>query len=304
MRRLLINITLFSLPIIACLLVIEIFLRKIPNNYTYKDDYLKENSKKLEVLYLGSSHIYFGVNPEYSKSNSFNAASISQTIDLDWQLFNKYHWQSLKAIVLPADYISMYGRLQNQKDSWRLKNYSNYYNLNTPQINNSEVLNGNFASNFSRISNYLVYKKNSIECNKYGFGNTYTYSKREDLKGTSVLRSKRHTVDVNSSTAISNFEYNSNEINKFIDYAKKHNVKVYFLSTPVSEYYYDLTNNKQLHSTFSFVENKVAENNGFCYFINLIKDKEFNNHDFFDGDHLNDLGAKKLTLKLNNLIKY
>lgn len=303
MKRLLINIIFFSLPIIACLLVIEIFLRQIPNNYSYKNLYLQENSKEIEVLYLGSSHIYFGVNPEYSKSKSFNAASISQTIDLDWQLFNKYHWKSLKALVLPADYISMYGRLQNQKDSWRLKNYSNYYDLKTPQLNNSEILNGNFASNFSRISNYIVYKKNSVECNQYGFGNTYTYNKSEDLKGTSVLRSKGHTVDINSSIAVSNFEYNSKEINKFIDYAKKHNVKVYFLSPPVSEYYYNLTNNEQLHNTFSFIEKKVAENKETCYFINLINDKEFNNHDFFDGDHLNDLGAKKLTLKLNYLIK-
>jgi hypothetical protein len=40
-----------------------------------------------------------------------------------------------------------------------------------------------------------------------------------------------------------------------------------------------------------------------CYYVNLFEDTTFLASDFYDADHLNELGAKKLSLLLNKKIK-
>ena len=118
MKKLIRNIAIFIFPILLCLLVMEFFLRKIPNDYMYKAEYLEKNSSDVEVLYLGNSHTYFGINPEYSSFKSFNAAYTSQSLDLDYKVFSKYkNWESLKTIVIPVDYISLYTQLGQRVES-------------------------------------------------------------------------------------------------------------------------------------------------------------------------------------------
>lgn len=96
----------FSLPVIVLLIAFEFSLRHIPNDYAYKRHYLDTKSNEVEVLYLGSSHIYYGINPEYSKFKTFNAAHISQSLNYDLAIFEKYknNWSNLKCIVIPVDY--------------------------------------------------------------------------------------------------------------------------------------------------------------------------------------------------------
>ena len=82
--------TLYLFPILILLLLIEVLTRAIPNDYTYKRDYLNNNSNIIRVLFLGNSHAYYGVNPAYINQNSFNAAYVSQSVNYDYQILKKY----------------------------------------------------------------------------------------------------------------------------------------------------------------------------------------------------------------------
>ncbi|HRB69044.1 MAG TPA: hypothetical protein PLC92_02955, partial [Chitinophagales bacterium] len=77
---------------------LELLLRDIPNDYSFKKNYLNTNSNNIEVLFLGSSHIYYGINPEYISQKSFNAAHISQSLNFDLAILEKYkdRWTNLK----------------------------------------------------------------------------------------------------------------------------------------------------------------------------------------------------------------
>ena len=66
------------------LISIECLLRSIPNDYSYKRNYLDLNSDKIEVLFLGNSHASYDINPAYIRFKSFNNSFGCQTIDYDY----------------------------------------------------------------------------------------------------------------------------------------------------------------------------------------------------------------------------
>ncbi|CAI8913383.1 hypothetical protein [Chryseobacterium sp. IT-36CA2] len=306
MKTLFRNILFFSIPLILFISFVEYSLRIIPNDYSYKEKYLSTKSSGIELLYLGNSHIYFGLNPEYSKYKSFNAAAISQTIDIDVEILNKYKkWDSLKVIVLPVDYLTMYFRLENQMDSWRLKNYTLYYGFPSKNIENHfELFNGKFSKNFNRLTKYYFQEKNNIDCNKLGFGIDYVFNKSENLKTTSESAIKRHSININDPKYKSNFDQNTIVVDRLIKFAKQNKIKLIFVSTPVSKYYFNESNNVQMNKTLRFVISIVKDNASFCTYLNFMNDKNFVDNDFFDGDHLNNKGAKKFTQMLDDEIKF
>lgn len=85
------RLIIFLLPILLGLCVLESFLRAIPNDYSYKKKYLDENAEDLELLILGNSHYYRGILAEDLNINSFNAAYVSQSLNLDFLIFNMAH---------------------------------------------------------------------------------------------------------------------------------------------------------------------------------------------------------------------
>lgn len=301
------NIAFFAFPIFIVLVIMEPFLRKIPNEYSTKDNYLKKNSNIIEVLYLGSSHIYFGLNPERSKYKAYNASYISQSINLDWLILNKYkeNWKSLKFIILPADYLSMYNTLNTAKDEWRIKNYNLYYgfNIGINPVNYLEIFQGKFQDHVKNINEFYFDKKRpELVSNSLGFGISYKYPSHNDITKTSNEAIKRHTVDINSSEYNNNFKENLAAINNIVDFAIKRNIKVIFISTPVSKEYFNGSNNLQLQKSLAVFEDLAKEKQKTCFYLNYMQSNEFTNDDLYDGDHLNDTGAQKLTFLLDSKI--
>ncbi|SHH95805.1 hypothetical protein SAMN05421866_0031 [Chryseobacterium oranimense] len=304
MKKLIKNIFLFLFPIIICLGIIEFSLRKVPNDYSYKNDYLTKNSGEIEVLYLGSSHIFFGVNPEFSKYKGFNLAMTSQDLSLDWKLFNNFKdWKNLKTIVIPIDYISLYSKLEYGIEDWRMKNYTIYNDISSNKFEDHlEIFNGKFSDNIKRLKNYYQYGKTDIDCNQYGFGTLYKSSVKNDLISSAKIAAKRHSITIDSEKGKRAYIDNTKAIENFIYYAKKNKINILFVSAPVTEYYSNLTKNEQLYTTFSFLKKQI-ENNNNCHYLNLMNDSEFNDGYFFDADHLNNLGAKKFTIKIDSAIQ-
>ena len=70
-------------------ILLELLIRNIPNDYKLKKSYLDENSNKIENIFLGSSHTYYGIRPEIIIGNSFNASHISQGIYCDYRILKK-----------------------------------------------------------------------------------------------------------------------------------------------------------------------------------------------------------------------
>ena len=276
----------------------EPLLRNIPNAYSYKNEYLNHNSKNITKLFLGSSHSYFGVNPVFITGKAFNAANVSQSIDLDYEIIKKYknNWNKLKYIIIPIDYFTLFSRLSDGGESWRIKNYNLYYDmhLSNKLCDNLEILSINPKSNLRRIISYYLHKS-SVTCSRLGFGTNY--KKHNDLIGTGKKAALRHTKK-----DLSELNDNIKILRKIITFANKNNIEVIFYTSPAYKSYVSNLNKKQLDLTITTIT-KIAKKNKNCYYFNLLEDTDFNSIDFYDADHLiNPNGVEKLSLKIDSII--
>lgn len=303
MKKFVKHILLFILPFIIAGISFEILLRNIPNDYSYKKKYLDSKSNEIEVLFLGSSHVYRGINPEYSKFKSFNASHISQSLNFDLAILEKYrnNWSNLKYIVIPIDYFSMYTTLKNGIEKWRVKNYSIYYGIHkeSDYKSNFEIFNNSFANNKKRLESFYYNNSTDVTCNKWGWGvkNSLKNNKQILIK-TGEKAAKRHTVDINNNLC---FEDNIKTLNSVIEFAKNNKVKIIFFTSPAYKTYVAHLKQKQLNNTIHLITQLSSKNSNTVYY-NLLNEKSFIAEDFYDADHLNEKGAKKLTVIMDSLI--
>ena len=297
MKKFLIKISLFLLPFITLFTLLEYGLRKIPNDYSYKNQYLKNHSSKIEVLFLGSSHAYFGINPEFIKSkNSFNGAHVGQALRYDLEILKKYNFSDLEYLVIPIDYLSLYP--EGESKSY-IKNYKIYYGFETKGggfSNNFEALNGLFNKKIEQVWDYLYYDKNNLTSNSLGWGTIYKSENQQDLVKTGKLRAEQQTKK-NDQYLIKNI----NRVNEIIKISKSNNFKILFYTSPAYITYKEYLDTNQLKITIDTITNICKENNN-LYYYNLLNDSQFIKEDFWDGNHLNELGAKKLTIKLDSIL--
>lgn len=292
----------FSAPIFIFLILIEILLRNIPNDYSYKKNYLDKHSNEIEVLFLGSSHVNSGINPEYIHYKSFNAAHIAQSLDYDVEILKKYEekYDSLKYIIVPIDYFSLYNRLETGIEKWRIKNYNLYYDINKSNDikDNYEILNGKFDKNIIRIVKFYGYNKSDITSNKFGWGTNNNSKNKRDLVATGKMAAKRHTkkdeVFFNDNVAI---------LNEIISIAKSKKIKVLFFTSPAYKTYVSQLEPNQLHKTIT-TASLLANSNANVKYYNFLNNKSFIAKDFYDADHLNEIGAKKFSIMMDSIIRH
>lgn len=294
---------LFILPIVVIAVVMEELLRKIPNDYQYKCSYLDKNSDNIDVLVLGSSHSYYGINPALMKNKTFNAAYVSQPLFYDWQIIKKYdrHWHHLKVIVLPIDYFSLYGKLEHSAESWRVKDYNIYYGISTGNSTynynyNSEMLTNKLRLNMGRIKSMYFNHENNLLCSKFGWGTEYTFNKRRDLMSSGKLAAKRHFF-----TDMNDFNENVGILKIIVNYAMNHHIKVLLYTSPAYKTYVQSLNKQHLGKTINVVK-ALREKYNNVFYYNWLNNKEFLAADFFDADHLDNLGAQKFTQEIDSLL--
>ena len=75
-----------------------------------------------------------------------------------------------------------------------------------------------------------------------------------------------------------------------------------YYTAPTYKTYSQNLDPKQLNTTLNAIHNSIASHSNASY-INLLQDTSFTKEDFYDANHLNEIGAKKLTLKVNELLK-
>jgi len=299
MRLFLIKIFSLSVLISSLLVGFEIALRKIPNNYSYKNQYLNDHADELELLIFGNSHAYRGINPESLNYQSFNLAYISQSLNLDEQIFNKYKYRfnNLKYLVVNVSYPSLFLNLNNSVEDWRLKNYAIYYDLpeNIDVLSYFELYNSGHKKAKNRLLDYYVDNISLKTCDKLGFE---PLSISRDLKETGRKAAIRHTNLRENKTFLENKQI----LEEFAQFCEYKNVKLIVVTLPVTKYYRETIDTVQLSKMIVLIDS-MQQKNSHVYYFNQFASPSFSENDFLDGDHLNKIGAKKYTTLFDNYLK-
>lgn len=295
------NIAFFLIPIILIVVGIESMVRTIPNSYQLKSDYLFTNSNEIETLILGSSHTFYGVNPQHINSNSFNASNLSQSPDIDYAILKAHEnlFSNLKYVVIRLSYDTLFEQIKNSPEDWRLKDYKIYMNLDLDYKleHNSEVISMGLKQSLNVMGNYYLFDMNLINSDKLGFGKDLNVNKIIDLDKEGSVTAKRHTVknwDL--------LDANIKVFNNLNEWCRKNGVQVLLVTPPAYKSYRRNIDEDQLNKMIEVGKELDSKFNN-CTYYNLMENKDFTAKDFYDPDHLNAKGAKKFSLIINSLIE-
>ena len=295
------------LPLLTIAISYEYLARRIPNVYSYKNEWLSKNASSVKILNLGSSHGYFGIDPSFFSSSAFNAAHESQDLKYDHFVLTKFldEMNSLKVLILPVSYRSFVEpSLENKKEYWRVKYYCIYYKCpyhRCELLYNSEFYNDLYfhdlrivdmiKSTFGEIS--------YINCDSLGKGirNVYEHRESDWWEESGKIRANYHTYAIDTAAIRKNMGYATEIVRE----CAQKNIFVLLVTTPTYQTYRDNLNQNQLEIMLNCCDYFQSNYDNVCY-LNLLADERFSIADYSDADHLNEIGAKKLTLILQQAI--
>lgn len=304
MQRLIKRVALFLIPILAFLAAYEVIMRNIENDYSYKNKWLTNNCPNIELLALGSSHCFCGIDPSYFSLNAFNASHHSQSIKYNYLIFNKFAQQlsSLDFLIITVSYGDPFYFMEDKSDETTLfKNYTIYYHLPAERIKYYfECLNG---TDYNSVWNYISKNQSLKHCSDLGL--CYPTKYDDHWKEKAEKRAKQHSFDdyygLLHQKLVDNYNLNLTYMEQIINMCRDRDAQVILLTTPIHKLYREHINEEQWKLTTGFCHHLVQEFDNVSY-INLFQDSRFKDEDFLDSDHLNATGAKKLTLILNDYI--
>jgi len=292
MKRFLKLFLLFFIPLLCVLGAMEYAVRQVPNEYSYKADWMEKNADHVETLVLGTSHAFYGINPSYLGPNAFSLANSAQSLQYDKFLLEKYieKCKNLKRIIIPLSYFTLVSDdMEDGSEWWRAINYKVYFDC--PYHSSFSKYNF-FISNPEpfRAKLFKCMKRNiTIECDSVGFGYPIYHKSSPDLTDVAVAKWLY-------THAAKNFEHVDNNKNIFRDMAKycqSHHIELVVVTTPVWHTYFERLNPKQLAIMQSFAK-ELKGKYGVTY-LDYMTDKRFVANDYTDCNHMSCDGAKKLS---------
>ena len=293
----------FALPLIIGFFSIEYLIREEPNPYKFKYDWMQKNAENVETLVLGSSHTYFGIRSEYFTSKAFNLANTSQELKFDLFLLNYWsnRYKKLKTVICPISFFSFFGQgLENSSESFRCRYYKIYMDCNLYSdfsLYNLEL--SNLATAQTKIDRLFI-EDNAPGCDKYGWGTLFKLSTKnikEWNDGSEAEAAvKRHTAE-----SWDYIDQNYAYLKDIAEFCRSRQIQLVLITTPCWHTYYNNLNKKQLSIMYSLTYKLVNQYK--LLYLDYLKDKRFVAEDFYDSNHLSDIGAIKFTKILDHDIR-
>jgi hypothetical protein len=223
---------------------------------------------------------------------------------MDFEIFRKYieRFNELKNIIVPVSYFSLWHKLGEGPEHWRLKNYSIYYGIKIKKwhpLYHFELLNGRLSEDFQRLHNYYFLKKDDVTCTPLGW--IATDKVAEDMEKSGEKRALLHTYNIHSKKFTRIFNYKVKTLSALAEICNQNDIKLLFITLPTYHTYRKNLNAEQLSEMYETIYAIIQKYSDVQY-INWHEDQDFIAEDFWDSDHLNESGAKKLSVKLASYI--
>lgn len=292
------------LPLALLFVTVEWLLRAIPNDYTFKNDWLSTHATNVAVLVLGSSHTYFGIDPSAvppGHGRWFNAAHTQQTLRYDAFVLEKFLPQMthLHTVILPVSYHTLWYRLNDR--GWgdgaeRIPKYRHGYgcrHYSPLDLKRScEFFSLDLGAAARRVARHRLRGVPEIYCTATGFGKGYLLRTRDrDWDATGPRDAARHNEWQSNREAL---DENVRMLNEIADLCRRRDVRLLLLTPPAWRSYREALKPEQL-ADLRAVCTRTVRNNPHVRWLDLLDDARFGADDFFDATHMNEVGARRLT---------
>ncbi len=301
MFRFLKYLLIFLLPIILVAVVAECYMRNLPNEYAFKDQWMRENGKSVETLVIGSSKGYYGVRPQLLSSKAFNLSTISERPDYDCFLLEKFvdSCPKLKTIIYPVFYEMFVDPPFEECEEWPRATYFKLY-MDCPYHSGLSKYAFEISSITAIGEKYRNYKDDGgLGCDSLGYG-LHCKLRNPDMSESdwdeeAINAALRHTNPESEYKAY-NYEY----VSRFADICNKKCLNLILVSFPCYNKYVERFDKSQLDDFYKRI-NDVKTKYG-AKFFDFMNDPRFVYDDFYDSNHLSQAGADKFTIILDSII--
>ena len=288
MRKFLLNTCLFLLPVLLLLASAEVYMRSLPNAYKYKEEWMWQNGHRVTTLLLGNSHGYFGLVPSAMGDSVFNLCAVSQRAREDFYLLQRYAsaCPHLRTVVLVVDNSNLFDVPMEEEEPFRVT----YYQLYMGARNHSSVSRYGFeiSSVEACFEKWKKYRElGGMGCDSLGWGIAYRYDQR-DMNALREDRVKPH--------GFNNWEAtlgNAASVKAMARWCRQRGISLVLLQTPVCKAYYDKMSPMQRDYIASLADTCCRVYGALP--ADFSRCEQLSDDDFFDADHLNDVGAKRFS---------
>ena len=303
MKKFLTYCTLFALPIIISLAILEVIVGQIPNSYSYKYNYIKTNGPQIQAIAIGHSQLYDGFKPESFCIPAFNLCNSSQNYVDNYYLIRELlkDMPNLKVVIMPIGYMSVEVTKADSSLTDRSCYYHKYMHLDydgrVPLRYRFECFDPLRA--WDKMKSYYMDHLDIIGCDSMG------------RRSTHYLRDRKHPLGYDG--LLEKYTERENKYQKFhlkdghylvktIQLLYDNNISVVLVSPP---YYWDCGFDGINWDQKAFLKNYVDK---LCkkfpvLYLDMESDSTFTYNDFFNETHLSEIGAEKFTRRLGEEVR-
>lgn len=311
MRHFLKKILVYSSIVMIIFIAYELALLLVPNEYSYKKNYIKTHRQSLKILVLGNSHLADCIDPKLLGKNAFNAAQPGRSVYYDLQLMREFIHQmpNLECVVMPFSYDYYYwGHLYEKKHEPKFLTYRcmylkymNYTYSDGEWWHWSEILNSNYNHTGRLLDAPSKPLSDLTMCDSLGMEIDASYKLRAHDWDTLQLPSVTPLLD--STELKLNYKDNIKIYSEIATIMRNNHKRLILISMPIYKTARKRVSQRQIDEMYSFVK-FLQSINPSIEFYNFIDDPRFIERDYYNSIHLNnEFGSRKITPIVRQIIE-
>lgn len=232
--------------------------RAADSMYGLKKAYIRHNSEKVKTLFLGSSHVYHAVFPEFVNDSTASLACVSQDLRHDTKLLKAYldKLPALENVVLEVSYHSPEAMLDalNSRIAYYRSHFEEVFPLSFyahdsvsvfDQVKQSFIT----ASNYSALKQSISFKKKkaaslSEQGTMLEIPGTQCYFRKLNYDRSKIMAdtSTRSYLHRHSGEDTAAFAVNAQALKEVVQELKERNIRTFIFVPPIYRTYLNAMN--------------------------------------------------------------
>ena len=313
MKKFIKQCILFGIIVILILAAIETSIRIIPNPYKFKTEWMNTNSQKVKTLILGSSYANYGINPGFIADSSFNLAMSGQSIKYDLELLKKYigKMPNLKSVILGIGYQTPFFLDYEISDvlpgnreadvSYYIGWYKMYMGIKLHPFPaySFELL--HYRRAIVKWKSVYINHRAQMRCDSTGYDHDTKVQERSPNWYKAEELVEDNTAQGPNKEIV--FKLCQGYLEEMISILKQQNAELVIVVTPTYHTFYETINKVQMNRVYGSIK-ELSEKYTNVIVYDYFKDPRFVEQDFYDANHLSDVGAEKFSRILRDTLFY